>query len=217
MARRENETIAVAPIPENFATGSTFLGFEIKPLNLIQAIIFGLIPIIVNFGIINKYFYVDILTLIGVTALFTVALAFLGFVGIDNVTPLEYLIKFINYKRKMRKTYYNPRVKKEMISLIAEQSEANQVLPREKVLKMYNEFLEKRNLADQAKAHEIEDNDLGEDVFFEDDFLVMDKPKEYMSDKEIKEKEKEEKRLIKIRQKEMKKRKKQEEKNAKKK
>ena len=117
----------------------------------------------------------------------------------------------------MRKTYYNPRVKKEMVSLMTEQSEANQVLPREKVLKMYNEFLEKRNLADQAKAHEIEDNDLGEDVFFEDDFLVMDKPKEYMSDKEIKEKEKQEKRLTKQRLKEMKKREKQEKKNAKRK
>lgn len=216
MNKRDNETIAVAQIPENFATGSTFLGFEVKPLNLIQAIVFGIIPILISMGI-NKYFYVNILTVIGVTALCSIAFAFLGFVGIDNVTPLEYLIKFINYKRNMRKTYYNPRVKKEMVSLMTEQSEANQVLPREKVLKMYNEFLEKRNLADQAKAHEIEDNDLGEDVFFEDDFLVMDKPKEYMSDKEIKEKEKQEKRLTKQRLKEMKKREKQEKKNAKRK
>lgn len=216
MNKRDNETIAVAQIPENFATGSTFLGFEVKPLNLIQAIAFGIIPILISMGI-NKYFYVNILTVIGVTALCSIAFAFLGFVGIDNVTPLEYLIKFINYKRNMRKTYYNPRVKKEMVSLMTEQSEVNQVLPREKVLKMYNEFLEKRNLADQAKAHEIEDNDLGEDVFFEDDFLVMDKPKEYMSDKEIKEKEKQEKRLTKQRLKEMKKREKQEKKNAKRK
>lgn len=216
MNKRDNETIAVAQIPENFATGSTFLGFEVKPLNLIQAIVFGVIPILISMGI-NKYFYVNILTVIGVTALCSIAFAFLGFVGIDNVTPLEYLIKYINYKRNMRKTYYNPRVKKEMVSLMAEQSEANQVLPREKILKMYNEFLEKRNLADQAKAHEIEDNDLGEDVFFEDDFLVMDKPKEYMSDKEIKEKEKQEKRLTKQRLKEMKKREKQEKKNAKRK
>lgn len=216
MNKRDNETIAVAQIPENFATGSTFLGFEVKPLNLIQAIVFGVIPILISMGI-NKYFYVNILTVIGVTALCSIAFAFLGFVGIDNVTPLEYLIKYINYKRNMRKTYYNPRVKKEMVSLMTEQSEVNQVLPREKVLKMYNEFLEKRNLADQAKAHEIEDNDLGEDVFFEDDFLVMDKPKEYMSDKEIKEKEKQEKRLTKQRLKEMKKREKQEKKNAKRK
>ena len=209
MSRNNNESIVVVPIPENFATGGTFLGFEIKPLNIIQAIVLGIIPIGINFGVIYRYFYVDILTMLGVTALFSVAFAFLGFVGIDNVTPLEYLMKIIKFKSKERKTYFNPRVKKEIVSLISEQSENTQVLPREKVIKMYNEFLEKRNLSDQARAHELENSDIGEDALFEEDFAVMDKPDEYMSDKELKEKAKKEKQILKTRKKEQKKREKQ--------
>ena len=214
---REHETPVTVPIPQNFAAEGTFLGYELKPLNIIQAIILGLIPFFVSFGFLNKIFiFNNIFGLISVTALCSVALAYLGFAGIDNVTPLEYLVRVLNFKKRERKSYYNPRVKQEMISLTQEKnSEASKTLPREKVLKIYNAFLTKRNILDQQKAHEIEENDLDEKVYFEEDFLVMSKPKEYMTEKELKELKKKEKKERKQYQRKVKKEERKKRKNAK--
>lgn len=214
---KEIETPVTVPIPKNFAADGTFLGYELKPLNIIQAIILGLIPFFVVFGFLNKIFiFNNYISLLAITGLCSLAFAYLGFAGIDNVTPLEYLLRFLNFKKKERKAYYNPRVKKEMISLSQERNnEASKTLPRDKVMKIYNEFLTKRNLSDQQKAHEIEDNDLGEEVYFEEDFLVMTKPKEYMTEKELKQQEKIEKKEMKKYQKSLKKKERDERKNAK--
>ena len=190
----KDESLESAPIPQNFAAGNTFLGYEIKYMNIIQAVVLGIIPIYVGYGIINKYFYVDQQMLFSLVAVFTVGFAYLGFAGIDNVTPGEYLWNYIMFKKNYRKTFYNPRVKTEYISIFAEQSEANTVLPKEKIMEFYNKFIEKRNKADQMAAHTMEEADYNEGMFFEEDFLVMNKPVEYMTKKEIKEMKKREKK-----------------------
>lgn len=215
-SERENETPVTVPIPQNFAAEGTFLGYELKPLNIIQAIVLGLIPFFISFGVLNKIFVFNVLELLSVTALCSVALAYLGFAGIDNVTPLEYLLRILKFKKRERKSYYNPRVKQEMISLTQEKNnEASKTLPRDKVLKIYNAFLAKRNILDQQKAHGIEENDLDEEVYFEEDFLIMSKPKEYMTEKEQKELEKKEKKEKKRYQRKAKKEERKNRKNAK--
>lgn len=213
----ENETKKyIAQIPQNFATDNSFLGYELKFLNVIQAIGFGSIPFFITYGVITKYIKFDNkLSVLSITAMFAACLAYIGFAGVDNVTPLEYLIWLIKFKKRERKTYFNPRVKKEMISLLVEQNEANQTLPREKVMKMYNDFLEKRNIADQQKAHSFEENEIEEGVYFEEDFAVMDKPVEYMTNKEIKQFKKEQKQAQRKRVKETKKQERELKKNAK--
>lgn len=214
----EKETIVVIPIPENFASEGTFLGYELKPLNIIQAIVLGAIPIFINYGIIYKYFVIDFLALLGVTAVFSCAFAYIGFAGIDNVTPLEYLMKVLVFRKKERVTFFNPRVKKEIISLYEEKNnEASQPLPRDKVMKMYKEFIAKRNLADQQKAREAENIFGDEQIYFEDDFLVTNKPEEYMSDAELKKLKKERKKAEKQMKAEQKKLEKEQKRNAKKK
>lgn len=218
MSNNKQERIIYAPIPENFAAEGTFLGYEIKLLNILQAGVLGIIPFLISYGLINKNFEIENgLSLFGVTALFGLGLAYLGFAGIDHVTPLEYLYRILKFKSRERKTFFNPRVKREKISLLAEQSEINQTLPREKVLKMYNDFLEKRNIADQQRAHLFEENELDEDTYFEEDFDVMEKPVEYMSDREFKQYKKEQKKAKKKMIKEQKKTEKEMRRNAKKK
>lgn len=218
MKNNKQETLIYAPIPENFAAEGTFLGYEIKLLNILQAGLLGIIPFLISYGLVNKYIKINNqLSLFGVTTLFALGLAYLGFAGIDHVTPLEYLYRIIKFKSKERKTFFNPRVKREKISLLAEQSEINQTLPREKVMKMYNDFLEKRNIADQQKAHLFEESELDEDTYFEEDFEVMEKPIEYMSDREFKQYKKEQKKAKKKMIKEQKRIEKELRKNAKKK
>lgn len=216
-SENENKRI-VAHIPQNFATDGSFLGYELKPLNVIQAVGFGLIPFFITYGVITRYIkFSNQLSVFSITALFAACLAYIGFAGVDHVTPLEYLMWLIKFKKRERKTYFNPRVKKEMVSLLVEQSEANQTLPREKVMKMYNDFLEKRNIADQQKAHSFEENEIEEGTYFEEDFAVMDKPMEYMTNKEVKQFKKEQKQAQRKRVKEAKKQERELKKNAKKK
>lgn len=216
MSSEEKDRYIVVPIPENFASDGTFLGYEIKLLNIAQAIGFGAIPFAITFGIINKYFYIGTTTIV-ITCMIAAGLAYLGFFGINHETPLEYLIKYINFRRNARKTYYNPRVKTEAKSIFEEKNEEAEVLPREKIMKVYNEFLEKRNLSDQKLAHELEEREYDGEVFFEEDFAVVDKPIEYMDKKEKKQKEKEDKKAIRMRKKINKQMQKEEKKNAKRK
>lgn len=198
MSSEEKDRYVVVPIPENFAADGTFLGYEIKVLNIIQAVVFASIPFLIVYGIIDKYFVTGTTTLV-FTVMAALGLAYLGFFGINHETPLEYLIKYIEFRRNARKTYYNPRVKIEARSIFEEKNEEAEVLPREKIMKIYNEFLEKRNLSDQKIAHELEEKEYDGEIFFEEDFSIVDKPLEYMDKKERKQKEKEEKKAIKER------------------
>lgn len=198
MGSEERERNVVVPIPENFASDGTFLGYEIKFLNIAQAIVLGSIPFIFVYGFINKYFYTGTTTLV-FTAMFALGLAYLGFFGINHETPLELLLKYLEFRKNARKTYYNPRVKTEAKSIFEERNEEAEVLPREKIMKIYNELLEKRNLSDQKIAHELEEKEYDGEIFFEEDFTIVDKPLEYMDKKERRKKEKEDKKAVKER------------------
>lgn len=202
MSKKAQEKIVVVPIPENFATEGTFLGYEIKMLNIVQAVVFAVIPFLI-FGFLDKYFepLLNVTTTLVIRVMISLGLAALGFFGINHETPLEMLIKYLNFKKNERKTYYNPRVKIEARSLLYKSDEDGELLPRDKIIKMYNDFLEKRNLSDQKFAHELEGREFDEDILFEDDFGVVEKPEEYMTAKELKEKKKEEKRAIRMRKK----------------
>lgn len=206
----------VVPIPENFASEGTFLGYEINFLNIAQALVFGIIPFAFTFGIINKYFYIGTTTIV-ITCMFALGLAYLGFFGINHETPVEYLVKYLMFRKNARKTYYNPRVKIEARSIFEEKNDEADVLPREKIMKIYNDFLKKRNLSDQKLAHELEDKEYDGEIFFEEDFAIVDKPIEYMDKKEKRQMEKEEKKAIKMRRKINKQMEKEEKKNAKRK
>lgn len=187
-----------APIPKNFAAGDTFLGYEVKWLNAIQAIVLGSIPLLVSYGIISKYFYTDGVTQFSITLMITIGFAGFGYFGIDNITPFEYIYNIMNFRKRKRKTFYNPRVKTEYKSIFVEQTEGNQLLPKEKIMELYKKYIDKRNLADQQNARALFEDDYDSTLYFEDDFAVLDKPEEYMTKKELKEKRKQQAKASKM-------------------
>lgn len=186
----KEESRESAPIPKNFAAGDTFLGYEIKWLNLIQAIILGCIPLFVSYGFISTYFYTDGTIQFSMTMVITVGFAAFGYFGIDNITPFEYIGNVLNFRKRKRKTFYNPRVKTEYKSIFVEKTEGNQLLPKDKIMEFYKKYIEKRNQIDQQNARALFDDDYDSSLYFEEDFAVLDKPEEYMTTKEIKEKRK---------------------------
>lgn len=184
-----------APIPRNFAAGNTFLGYEIKWLNLIQAFILGSIPLYVSYGIVSKYFYTDATYQFSITITAMIGFAIFGYFGIDNITPFEYIWNVLNFRKRKRKTFYNPRVKTEYKSIFVEKTEGNQILPKEKIMEFYKKYIEKRNQIDQQNARALFDDEYDDTLYFEEDFAVLDKPEEYMTKKEIKEKHKKQKEV----------------------
>lgn len=209
MSRDENVPIEQAPVPLNFlSSGTAFLGMELKFFNIFQAVLLAAVPPIFVFGFLNRYFiFTNVVTTITLVIAASAIFGYIGLVGYNETTIGEFLIDFFKFKKNKRITYYNPRVKTEYRpSYALLETEQAQLLPREKILKMVKDIQEKTRLADQKKAHEIANAQLDETILFEDDFKVVGKSEEYMTDAELKQhrkkKRKEEKDAIKKEKKE---------------
>lgn len=185
----KDENPAVIFIPDNYKTGATFLGFEIKLFNVFQAIILASIPVIIDYLVIPSYFNISLTNsyLLSVTIFFSASFGYLGLIGVNDMTLGEFVYNYITYKKRQRKTYYNPRIKKEILTIFDEE-ETREELPREKIIALYNTYKEKFDEKNREAALKMEQNSLSEDeiVFFEDDYGVVDKPVEYMNPKEYK-------------------------------
>lgn len=190
MSRREEEQLQSTPIPKNFADGTTFLGIEIKWFNILQGIILGLIPVIIALILNSFLIFYNAFSFWMTIVVLAVVLFILGFTGIDGITIGEYLYNIMMFKKKRRRTYYNPRVKTELKSSIAGRKDKTEMLPRDKIMAILDGIKAKTNLKDQEEAHKNESFELQSDMMFEDDFKVFDKPEEYMTDDEIKAKKK---------------------------
>lgn len=203
-----NDKPKVIFIPNNYKAGLNVLGFEIKIFTVVQAVALAAIPFIFTYLIIPQFYNLNVYNkyIFGITMFFAAGLGYLGFVGIGGMTLGEFVVNFVNFKKRQRVAYYNPRVKREILSIFAEE-EVREELPRDKIIAMYSQYKEKmdaKNRETMAKSIE-EINNVEDNVFFEDDFGFVSKPLEYMTQKEYKQYQKQQAKAAKQAKKEQKK------------
>lgn len=163
-------------IPPNFKEGVSVFGFMIKIGNVLQAVPFiALIVLLVFTAGANLSTLVKLIILI-VTVL---PVAFLGAVGINGDSLFAFLRNVIKTARVKRMYLYNPRVKAELKASNEETSAAN-MLPREKIQMFMDE---KRTKKEQIHDYKKFDFD---GVFFEDDEGFAEKPYETLNGREKK-------------------------------
>ena len=192
-------------IPANYKSGNSIYGFEIKTSNVIQGSILATIPAVIGFGIIPDFIQINPDLNLSIVTFFSFGLGYLGFVGINGQTLLSYIQDWLMFRKKRRKTYYNPRIKKEAIFFLDEQKNNKEMLPRDKILAIYNQYKAQSDQKNRELAHELEKEfEQAEDLYFEDDSGFVAKPIEYMTAKERKLYEKQQKKLERKRDKEAK-------------
>ena len=184
-------------IPENYKTKSNFLGYEVKIANVIEGFAFGLIPVLIGIFVLPKIPFIDSETNLSITTTFAFALGLFGFIGIDDELVITWLLDILKFKQSRRIAYYNPRVKKEAHSIFAD-NDKQDMLPREKIIKLYENYKAQLDSKNRELAHEQEKQfDQAETMYFEDDLGFINKPIEYMTAKEKKKFKKEERKRMK--------------------
>ena len=192
----KNDGPKVVFIPANYKTGNSILGHEIKTSNVIQGCILAMIPVIIGYGIIPKFIDVDEVSILSTVIFFSFGLGYWGFVGVNGQTLGGYIQDWFMYRKNRRKTYYNPRIKKEAIFFLDEQMSNKDMLPRDKIIQFYNKYKAHSDLKNRELAHELEKEfEQSEELYFEDDSGFVAKPIEYMTAKERKMYEREQKKL----------------------
>lgn len=122
----------------------------------------------------------------------SVIFGYLGLNGINGYSLLQFMKSYGYFRTHRRICYYNPRIKTEARPS-SMQNEAEQILPREKLEKIWknyqNTIAEKnRNAAVRAQNEFIDDR---ENLYFADDIGIVEKPVEYMTGKEYRKYQKE--------------------------
>lgn len=185
------------PIPKNFQAGINLFGGSYEFGNIIQGIIMAGLGVFIIFGG-CKFLHINasIESRIGFALALGGTLGYLGLAGIEGETLIGLIKNIILFEKNKRTAYYNPRIKKEACTCVFERED--EILPRDKILMMYDKYKQEINKKDQDKAlmsqFSLNEN---EDMFFNDDEGFVDKPLEYMSKKEYKIKQKEEKKKLK--------------------
>lgn len=183
-------------IPTNYKTGNSFLGYEIKTSNVFQGVLLALIPIIICYVILPKFIEIKFMDTLSIVTFFSAGLGYLGVIGINGQTLGEYIQDWLTFRKNKRKTYYNPRIKKEAIFFLDEQKQDKEMLPRDKIIAFYNKYKAHSDLKNRELAHELEKEfEQSEELYFEDDSGFVMKPIEYMTAKERKQYEKEQRKL----------------------
>ena len=113
--------------------------------------------------------------------------------GIQGDTFIGFLLKVLRYKKRRRVAYYNPRVKKEADPGFTKEHE---LLPREKLMNLYNIYKKNFDEKHQRNAEAAVSDELKHEVlFFQDDIGIVDKPYEYMTRKERRDYERNQKKM----------------------
>ena len=191
MARLSDEDVyRICYIPGDYKNGTHILGRTYTFSWLIQGIILGLLPAVINFIIlpsarINIPF--EVKTILSIV--FGFILASIGINGINDESLGSFLLTYLRFRKNKRNTYYNPRVKKEMKPSLEEVRSADEMLSRDKAIIFYKRYKEEYDKKQREKVMQEQDRANGIDtsgIYFLDDIGVIDKPVEFMTDAEYK-------------------------------
>ena len=195
---KTEEKISVAPIPANYETGINLLG---KSYSLIRIIEGGCLLLIFGVGsyILLRKINVDIAVSLSIALCLGAPFGALGIFGINDEALHTFIKNIFIYLKRKRIVYRNPRVRTEAKPVKLSEIDDGEIelLPREKVIKMYEQFKENINKANRNKAQDEENTDEYANLYFEDDEGIVEMPDEMLSKKELKARKKQERRMIK--------------------
>lgn len=174
-------------IPKNYEIGVNLLGFNFKLRFLIEGTIAALIIFIIVFVILN-YFNIEFATKIGYSIAFALIGLLLGIRGINDEPLTEFIGHYFKYIKRKRTAFYNPRVKKEIKPYLEQIQNNKNADVFETARSIYNKYKHKIEKNNQLKTMEYQNQNVfdKENMFFEDDIGVINKPYEYMTKKERK-------------------------------
>ena len=188
---KEEEKVFDIYIPDNFQTGVNFLGENYATGNVIQAAILSIIVFVISFcfpswiGLSIKWSIK-----LSIAIVLCSPCAIIGITGINGDSIVKFLSNIVKFNKSKRMMLYNPRVKTEYkVCTDSAQLSPEKMLPRDKAIALYGKVVEGINKRNRSKVREGDENI--ENIYFEDDYGVVETPDEYMSDKEIKAREKE--------------------------
>ena len=183
-------------IPNNYKAGISIFGFKINLRYAIEGGVLACIPLIIGIVIVPKTLGLSFSEILPTTFFFVLLFGALGIYGIDNSPVSVFITDFINAKKNKRETYYNPRVKNEVMSIFSNvRPKDEQMLPREKILEIINKYQKQMDNANQKELESESIYNKKEKIYFEDDIGIVNKPYEYMSEKEIKMLKKQEEKI----------------------
>ena len=192
MARTNDEDVyRIYYIPGDYKNGTHILGKTYTISWLLQGVILALIPVVLFWFLLPAIgLAIPSSPRIVITIVLAFILGSIGIAGINNESIVSFIGTFLNFKRKKRTAYFNPRVKTEMTASTEEVKTASEMLPRDKFISMYNKYKDEydKKYRDKALAEQerIGGMDLSK-MYFLDDAGVIDKPVEFMTEAEYKE------------------------------
>lgn len=185
--KREDETLDTLVIPENFVDTGRCLNGMFRTRNLAEGIAFAALP---AYLLINSSLVIERKIIVTVVVVGIIMTLFVS--GINGDSVLEFFYHMSVFRRKKRVAKYNPRVKKEATPGYL--TENGNELPRDKIIRLYNEFMSKGGSKDEeAVSRDIYDPMYKE--FFEDDLGYVETPDDLKTKKELRQEAKKKKRL----------------------
>jgi len=177
-------------IPDNYENGINFAGFNFRPIFLIEGIILGIIFFALSIFLLyvcgNRRINSST---IGICLVPSVLAVVIGIKGIND-EPLTTFIKNLRrFNCNKRFAYYNPRIKTEIKSIYATGEDGSHyILPRDRIIALFTKY--KKTLTEinikKIEEEKGENKFIKEQMYFEDDIGVVDKPVEYMNKQEYK-------------------------------
>ena len=183
---KQDETRNVHYIPENYSTGINFAGMNFRVRNFIEGIILALICALLAVLILYRIPFIDIGTKIGLVISFGLMGLVLGIVGINDEALSVFVRNKLDFDRRKRTAFYNPRIKEESIPYIYEYQNSRDSLPGEKIIAFYRAYKSALEKKEQERMLEFQRTNTFDEtsMFFEDDEGIVAKPIEYMNSKE---------------------------------
>ena len=182
---REDENYDILPIPLNSKFDFNFLGLTFQMRKAFEGIALGLLGFLISYLIVRNI-KMQIGVALTIMLFLTLGGLLLGGMGVNNDYVSNAIINIFTFYRKKRITFYNPRVKKEQRFFVEElQDEDDYVIPRERLEALYHKYINKKeieNAQDNFQDEEFDENYM----YFEDDIDVLGKPRELMSERELK-------------------------------
>ncbi len=179
MSQVERESIYF--IPKNFKTGISLFGNTFQTKNVMQMNIVCIPITLLVFWKTNFQFS----TKLSIVILINLVLGYLCIVGINERPLFSLISSFYSYEKSKYRAYYNFRIKIEAHPTFIEVEEEN-LLPKEKLQKIYEKFKEKYDAQQREKilrySAQIEKD--RDSIYFIDDIGIVEKPTEYMNPKE---------------------------------
>jgi len=193
MAKKvENEHYDVKYIPDNVEVGVNIMGGNFVFRNFIEAVILGAIGLLASVLLFMLLPFLGTGIKIFFGLLITFVLAFLGLMGVNDEPLSIYYKNKMAVRRKKRTAYYYPRIYKEYVPYILEQSEKDEKKEEKKQKGLLNFFekndRKKRKIkAEKNAMYQTTDYFQAESLYFADDEKNgIKKPKSYMSETELK-------------------------------